>query len=549
VNKNVAGQKVTLLAINTSTNAPVTGDAANLTAYVSKDDGAVTVLADTSATELDATNAPGLYSFDLAQGETNANKLIFSGKSATANVKLIPVTVYTRPANFQALSIDASGLVDLMQAAADKVWSTATRAITDKAGFSLSSAGVQAIWDALSSALTTANSIGKRLVDNLTGDAYARLGTPAGASVSADVAAVKTVTDAILDDTGTSGVVVAAASKTGYRLSSTGIQDIWDALTSALSAVGSIGKLLVDNVNATISSRASQTSVDTVDDFLDTEIAAIKAKTDNLPADPADASDVASAFTTVNGKLDTIDDLIDTEVGAIKAVTDKLDDTLEDDAGTYRFTTNALEQAPAGGGGGTTDWTADERTAIRSILGIPGSGTTPADPSVGILDTIRDKTTNLPSDPADASVVAGLIAAVEAKVDTVLADTNELQTDWVNGGRLDTILDARASQASVDDLPTNAELATALGTADDAVLAAIAALNNLSSAGAQAAAAAALTAYTAATAAQVAAVQTAVLAKLPSALSANGNMKADVQEVNETPLQGDGTIGNPWGPA
>jgi len=39
-----------------------------------------------------------------------------------------------------------------------------------------------------------------------------------------------------------------------------------------------------------------------------------------------------------------------------------------------------------------------------------------------------------------------------------------------------------ATQASVDDLPTNAELATALGTADDAVLAAIAALNNLSQA-------------------------------------------------------------------
>jgi hypothetical protein len=46
--------------------------------------------------------------------------------------------------------------------------------------------------------------------------------------------------------------------------------------------------------------------------------------------------------------------------------------------------------APAGGGGGGTDWTADERTAIRSILGVPTSGTTPADPSSGILDTIRD---------------------------------------------------------------------------------------------------------------------------------------------------------------
>jgi hypothetical protein len=39
---------------------------------------------------------------------------------------------------------------------------------------------------------------------------------------------------------------------------------------------------------------------------------------------------------------------------------------------------------------------------------------------------------------------------------------------------LDTQLSGLATQASVDDLPTNAELATALGTADDAVLAAIA---------------------------------------------------------------------------
>lgn len=80
-----------------------------------------------------------------------------------------------------------------------------------KSGYVLSSAGVQAIWDALSSALTTANSIGKRLVDYVTGDAFGRLGAPAGASVSADIAAVKAETAAILDDTGTSGVKVAAA--------------------------------------------------------------------------------------------------------------------------------------------------------------------------------------------------------------------------------------------------------------------------------------------------------------------------------------------------
>lgn len=65
-----------------------------------------------------------------------------------------------------------------------------------------------------------------------------------------------------------------------------------------------------------------------------------------------------------------------------------------------------------------------------------------------------------------------------ADINAILLDTNELQTDWADGGRLDLILDARSSQTSVDDLPTNAELTTALGTADDAVLAAIAALND-----------------------------------------------------------------------
>lgn len=78
---------------------------------------------------------------------------------------------------------------------------------------------------------------------------------------------------------------------------------VWDALTSGLSTASSIGKLLVDNVNATISSRASQTSVDTIDDFVDTEVAAIKAKTDNLPASPAATGDIPSASTIATAVL------------------------------------------------------------------------------------------------------------------------------------------------------------------------------------------------------------------------------------------------------
>lgn len=88
------------------------------------------------------------------------------------------------------------------------------------------------------------------------------------------------------------------SDKTGYTLSSAGIQAIWDALTAALTTVGSVGKLLVDNINATISSRASQTSLDTLDDFVDTEVSAIKAVTDLLPN--------GGALTTIQADLDNI---------------------------------------------------------------------------------------------------------------------------------------------------------------------------------------------------------------------------------------------------
>jgi hypothetical protein len=55
--KNVASQKIALFVFDSATGLPKTGDAANLTFYVAKDYGSVTALTDTSAAEMDATNA------------------------------------------------------------------------------------------------------------------------------------------------------------------------------------------------------------------------------------------------------------------------------------------------------------------------------------------------------------------------------------------------------------------------------------------------------------------------------------------------------------
>jgi hypothetical protein len=75
--------------------------------------------------------------------------------------------------------------------------------------------------------------------------------------------AATTVTTA-LTTTFTGNLTGSVASVTaGVTLAASAVQAIWDALTSALTTVGSIGKLLVDNVNATISSRLASASYTT----------------------------------------------------------------------------------------------------------------------------------------------------------------------------------------------------------------------------------------------------------------------------------------------
>ena len=93
--KNKAGQKIGLIANNSTTGLPQTGDAANITAKISKDFGAAASVSDTNPTELDAVNFPGVYVFDLTQSETNADVLTIKATSTTANVSLEIKTIET----------------------------------------------------------------------------------------------------------------------------------------------------------------------------------------------------------------------------------------------------------------------------------------------------------------------------------------------------------------------------------------------------------------------------------------------------------------------
>lgn len=107
--KNVASQKVAVFAWDNAAGAAKTGDAGNITAEISKDGGASAATDDTNPTELDATDHPGIYIFDMLQAETNADLVVISAVSSTSDIVMRPIIVTpTQLTSTKAGYIDAS---------------------------------------------------------------------------------------------------------------------------------------------------------------------------------------------------------------------------------------------------------------------------------------------------------------------------------------------------------------------------------------------------------------------------------------------------------
>lgn len=83
--RNQPGQHLTVVACDL-TGKPYPGDAAHISAFVSKDFEPWAQLNDIAATEEDAVKATGFYLFDLLTAETDGGNLRFSAKSTTANI-------------------------------------------------------------------------------------------------------------------------------------------------------------------------------------------------------------------------------------------------------------------------------------------------------------------------------------------------------------------------------------------------------------------------------------------------------------------------------
>lgn len=328
--------------------------------------------------EVDATNMPGVYRLDLPDAvcATGVPSVVVMLKGAA---NLAPVLLEIQLTDFDLN--DASPNVTVNDMATDSLTAAALKAdaVTEIQN------GL-----ALEATLTAIKGAGWQATDSLR---YIQANASSTYSVLDESGAVRILIDSIithLTDIKGAGwtnqtlakiVTDIAAISAGSGASP---QEIWEYATRVLTA----------GTNIDLSSLATAAMLTDLHDTdipaIKTETAAIKAKSDLIPATPAEAGEYTTAIAAVKSVADDI--LVDTGTTL---------DTLVKDIPTNAELTTAL-------------------------------GT------------------------ADDAVLAAL-ATTDGKIDSILEDT---------GTTLDTL---------IKDIPTNTELATALGTADDAVLAAVAA--------------------------------------------------------------------------
>lgn len=246
----------------------VTGAVGSVTGNVAGSVASVTIVNGLAANVITATSiaADAITAAKIATDAIDADAIaasavteIQSGLATPTNITAGTITTVTNLTNAPTLGDLTATMKTSVQTAATAATPSVT--VSDKNGFSLSALGIQAIWDALTSALTTAGGIGKLIVDNLNatitsrmatfaytapdnatvGAINTKLGTPAGASVSVDIAAVKADTD----DIGIAGAGLTAVASAANLATLTGYVDT--EVAAILAAVDTeIGTLLTN---------------------------------------------------------------------------------------------------------------------------------------------------------------------------------------------------------------------------------------------------------------------------------------------------------------
>lgn len=368
--------------------------------------------------------------------------VVNAGGTAWASGAITAAVLATDCITAAKVAADAIGASELAADAATEiataVWASATRTLT-ALGFTLGASDLAA--DTITAAKIATDAIGS-----------AELASTAITEI------VNGVLDELLSGHTTAGTVGKAISD---------IDTHTDTETSAAAIRAAVG----------LASANLDTQLTAIDDYIDTEVAAIKAKTDLIPASPAATSDIPSAATIADavwdealsghttagsgGKaLSDIDTHTDTETGAaaIRAAVGLASANLDTQLAAVQADTDDIQtRLPAALVSGRID------ASVGAMAANVVTASAIATDAIGAAELAADAVTEIQSGLATAASIAALNNISQADVRTAVG---------LASANLDTQLDA---------LPTNAELATALASADDAVIAAIAALNNLSS--------------------------------------------------------------------
>ncbi len=220
---------------------------------------------------VDGTNMPGWYELHIPDAAlaSGAKSVSIHLKGATNMVPVPVIIELTATSNQDAVRGGMTALPNANAEAAGGLYTRGTGAgqINQPANGQVDANTVK-----VGGTVQTAKDLGASATQ--TGDAYARLGSPAGASVSADVAAVKTDTGNIYADTHTNGVVIPQAQA----------DKVWSTPTRALTdkAGFSLTQTFPTNFSALAITAGGAVTAGTVSDKTGYSISGTKATLDAL---------------------------------------------------------------------------------------------------------------------------------------------------------------------------------------------------------------------------------------------------------------------------
>lgn len=252
---------------------------------------------------------------------------------------------------------------------------------------------------------------------------------------------------------------------------------VWDEAISGHTTAGSFGaknqKVVpsetIGDYKADVSSLATSAALTTVG----SNVTSIKTKTDNLPASPAAVGSAMTLATNAITAAVIATDAIDADAIKADAVTEIQSGLATDYAlsmvGQYiipvvddiKAKTDNLPASPAASGEYTSALTAiqaDLDNPAQYKADVSGLATSSALVTVdSVVDSIKAKTDNLPTDPADDSDIDAQLAEIKAYVDDL-----ESRLTATRAGYLDVAISTRLATSGYTAPPSVGDIATAV---------------------------------------------------------------------------------------